>query len=164
MTHSSAVVSLLIAHHLRVAVAESLTGGRLVAALIDTPGASETVLGGVVAYNTELKRSILGVDAAILNVHGAVHPDVAVQMAVRVRDVLAVGGLPAEVGIGVTGVAGPDPQDGRDPGTVFLAIAIGSDVRVRELTVQGNRNEIRNGVVTTAMQELHDRVQEFADS
>src|SRR5690606_15913567 len=98
VTPSLDVVSTLVSLRLRVAVAESLTGGLLVAELINTPGASETVLGGVVAYNTELKRSILGVDASVLNVHGAVHPDVAVQMAVGVREVCAVDGTAAEVG------------------------------------------------------------------
>lgn len=164
MTPSLDVVSTLVSLRLRVAVAESLTGGLLVAELINTPGASETVLGGVVAYNTELKRSILGVDASVLNVHGAVHPDVAVQMAVGVREVCAVDGTAAEVGIGVTGVAGPDGQDGQEPGTVFLAIAIGADVRVKRLALAGDRNSIRRQVVDEAMAELGDRLAEFADS
>lgn len=158
MTVSSEIVSLLREHRLRVAVAESLTGGSLIAELIDTPGASDVVLGGVVAYHAELKRSLLGVDASILNVHGAVHPDVAIQMAVLVREVLAVDGLPAEVGISTTGVAGPDPQDGYSPGTAYLAVAIGADVRVRELALEGDRNVIRRLVVETAMAELAARL------
>lgn len=164
MTISAEVISLLIGQRLHIAVAESLTGGRLVAELIDVPGASETVLGGIVAYNTELKKSILDVDAATLNVHGAVHPDVAIQMAVRVRDVLAAHGRSAEVGVGVTGVAGPDTQDGHEPGTVFFGIAIGSDVRVKELSLSGDRDSIRTQVVARVLQELRDRLHEAADS
>jgi nicotinamide-nucleotide amidase len=161
VTASSEVVALLRERNLRVAVAESLTGGSLVAELIDTPGASDVVLGGIVAYHTELKHSLLGVDASVLNVHGAVHPDVAIQMAVLVRDVLAVEGLPAEVGISTTGVAGPDPQDGHDPGTAYLAVAIGADVRVRELSLQGDRNVIRRQVVDAAIAELSARLRDL---
>lgn len=158
MTQSSELIALLIERNLRIAVAESLTGGMLVSELINTPGSSATVLGGVVAYHTELKRSLLGVDADVLNVHGAVHPDVAIQMAVRVRDVCAVAGLPAEIGVGTTGVAGPDPQDGHPPGTVFLAIAIGADVRVAKLALSGDRNAIRLAVVDEAVSELLRRL------
>lgn len=160
MTESADLIRLLVERNLRVAVAESLTGGALVAELIGTPGASNAVLGGIVAYNTELKHTILGVDASILNVHGPVHPDVAIEMAVRVRDVLAVGGMAAEVGIGTTGVAGPDPQDGHAPGTVFIAIAIGADVRVRHLHLRGDRNDIRRQVVELALDELRARLTE----
>ncbi len=158
MTSSAELVELLVERNLRVAVAESLTGGLLMSELITAPGASRVILGGVVAYHTQLKLSLLGVDADVLNVHGAVHPDVAIQMAVRVRDLMPVDGLPAEVGIGTTGVAGPDPQDGHAPGTAYLAIAIGADVRVRELSLDGDRNAIRRQVVERAMQELHDRL------
>ncbi|MFG2819638.1 CinA family protein [Kitasatospora sp. NPDC048365] len=71
-----------------VAVAESLTAGRLAAAMADAPGAGETFLGGVVAYATEVKETVLGVDTVLLAATGAVHPDVAVQMAQGVRDSL----------------------------------------------------------------------------
>ena len=158
MSGSAELIALLTERKLRIAVAESLTGGLLISELINTPGASAVVLGGVVAYNTELKRSVLGVDAAVLNVHGAVHPDVAIQMAVRVREVLAVDGLPAEIGVATTGVAGPESQDGVPPGTAYLAIAVGSDVRVKKLSVSGDRNTIRAAVVAEAISELSQRV------
>ncbi|MCU1545566.1 MAG: damage-inducible protein CinA [Homoserinimonas sp.] len=159
MTASENLIRSLIERKLTVAVAESLTGGLLTAELIDTPGASATVLGGIVAYNTQLKQSILGVDAAILNVHGAVHPDVAIQMAVRVREILAVGGMPADVGIAATGVAGPDSQDGQEPGTVYVAVAIGPDVRVTRLSLSGSRNEIRSAVVAAAVDLVLQRLE-----
>lgn len=122
------VIARLIEHGFTIAVAESLTGGLLVAELIRVPGASATVLGGVVAYNTALKHSVLGVDASLLAEHGPVHPDVARQMADRVRTALAVKGVPADVGLSTTGVAGPGSQDGHPAGTVYLGFAIGEDV------------------------------------
>ena len=103
------------------------------------------------AYNTAIKRSVLGVDAALLNEFGAVHPRVAEQMAVGVRSVLAVDGRAADVGIGTTGAAGPDPQDGQPVGTVFIGISIGERMQVLELALDGGRAAIRAAVVTAAI-------------
>jgi len=151
---SAEIIALLTARHHTIAVAESLTGGLLVAELIRTPGASGVVLGGVVAYNTELKHTVLGVDAEVLAAHGPVHPDVAAQMAVGVRAALTVAGENAHIGISTTGVAGPDPQDGQPVGTVFLGFAIGSEVRTRGLELSGTREEIRSRVVYESLSEL----------
>lgn len=151
---SAEIVAALTARHATIAVAESLTGGLLVAELIRTPGASAVVLGGVVAYNTELKHTVLGVDAEVLAAHGAVHPDVAAQMAAGVRDALAVAGQPAHIGISTTGVAGPDPQDGQPVGTVYLGFAIGSEVRTKQLALSGSRADIRSAVVYESLVEL----------
>ena len=153
---SAEIVAELIARHHTIAVAESLTGGLLVAELIRTPGASAVVLGGVVAYNTELKHTVLGVDAEVLAAHGAVHPDVAAQMAAGVRDALAVAGEPAHIGISTTGVAGPDPQDGQAVGTVYLGFAIGSSVRTKHLQLSGTREDIRTAVVYESLLELRN--------
>jgi nicotinamide-nucleotide amidase len=147
----SAVVALLTEGRLTIAVAESLTGGLLVSELIRTPGASVVVVGGVVAYNTAIKHSVLGVDAALLAANGAVDPDVASQMALGVRTALAVDGRPADIGIATTGVAGPDPQDGKAVGTVFLGIASGDEVHVVELALAGSRDDIRAAVVVESL-------------
>ncbi|MHA6668656.1 CinA family protein [Homoserinimonas sp. A447] len=160
MTSGRDLIRLLLERRMTIAVAESLTGGLLVAELINTPGASAAVLGGVVAYNTELKKTLLGVDTAVLNVHGAVHPDVAMQMATHVREVLAVGGVAADVGVSTTGVAGPDPQDGHPAGTVFIGVSITGDVRVLPLTLKGDRESIRRQVVEFAINEVYARVSE----
>lgn len=155
MTDLSAdIVATLAAKHYTIAVAESLTGGLLVAELIRTPGASAVVLGGVVAYNTELKHTLLGVDAEVLAAHGAVHPDVAAQMAAGVRSALAVAGEPAYIGISTTGVAGPDAQDGQPVGSVYLGFAIGSEVRTKHLQLEGSREDIRTAVVYESLNEL----------
>lgn len=148
------VIELLTARHQSIAVAESLTGGMLVAELIRTPGASAVVRGGVVAYATELKHSLLGVDAGVLAAHGAVHPDVAAQMAAGVREHLAVGGEPAHIGLSTTGVAGPDQQDGQPVGTVYLGFAIGTEVLTKHLELSGSREDIRSAVVYECLTEL----------
>ena len=105
-------------HGQTVAVAESLTGGMLCSALVEVPGASAVVRGGVVAYATELKHRLLGVDAGLLAAHGPVDPEVAAQMAHGVRELLG-----ADWGLATTGVAGPGPQDGIAAGTVYVAVA-----------------------------------------
>ena len=152
------VVALLKRRGLTVAVAESLTGGLLVAELISTPGASAVVNGGVVAYNTALKHSVLGVDAELLAARGAVDPEVAQQMAVGVRSALAVDGRAADIGISTTGVAGPEPQDGQPVGTVYLGFAIGIEVGHVALRLSGTRDGIRNAVVSESLTELARRL------
>ena len=154
MTSAIDIVAELSRRRLSVAVAESLTGGMLTSELIRTPGASAVVRGGIVAYSTELKHSLLGVDAGLLAVYGPVHADVARQMASGVRAALTVADLPADIGIATTGVAGPDPQDGQPVGTVFVAIAIGMDIHVLELQLDGDREAIRSAVVYESLLEL----------
>ncbi|MEF2976509.1 CinA family protein [Subtercola sp. YIM 133946] len=140
-----------------VAVAESLTGGLLVAELIRVPGASTVVWGGVVAYNTAIKASVLGVDSNLLRSHGAVHPTVAVQMAEGVRHALAIDGSPASIGIATTGVAGPDPQDGQAPGIVYIGLAIGDDSWSFDLHLEGSRDQIRAAAVSEAVRILRTK-------
>lgn len=132
-----------------VAVAESLTGGLLTAALTDTPGASETVRGGLVVYATPLKAVLAGVPAPLLAERGAVDPDVALALARGARS-----RLEATYGLGVTGVAGPDPQDGKPVGTVFVALAGPDDEVVAERALTGDRAEIRAGAVAVALDVL----------
>ena len=137
-----------------IAVAESLTGGLLVAELISTPGASAVVRGGVVAYSTELKHTLLGVNSGLLAGYGPVHADVAAQMAAGVRERMSVGGVPATIGISTTGVAGPDRQHGVDVGTVHLGFAMGADVRTTALSLSGGRADIRSASVTQCLEQL----------
>ncbi len=151
---AAALVAELGARGFTLGVAESLTGGLLVAEFVAVPGASAVLNGGVVAYNTALKHSVLGVDAGLLAEHGAVHPEVAEQMADRVRRVVAVDGRPSDVGLSTTGVAGPDWQDGQPPGTVFLGIAVGSAVRSVRLDLSGDRGAIRRATVSESLTEL----------
>ena len=129
-----------------LAVAESLTGGALGAALVAVPGVSTTFRGGVIAYATELKSELLGVDADQLAKQGPVDPDVAVAMAVGVRERLG-----ATWGLATTGVAGPDPQDGHPPGVFFVALAGPDGSRVEALALDGDRAAVRAAAVAAAL-------------
>jgi len=142
----------------RVAVAESLTGGLLASALVDVPGASEVFSGGVVAYATGLKTSLLGVDAELLEARGAVDPEVARQMAVGVRERAALDGRPADRALATTGVAGPDPQDGQPPGTVWLGYADARGSEARPLQAAGGREAIRAAAVDAVLALLAEHL------
>ncbi|OIV36872.1 hypothetical protein BIV57_14030 [Mangrovactinospora gilvigrisea] len=131
---------------LTLACAESLTGGLVAAALTAVPGASHAFRGSVTAYATDRKAAVLGVDAALLAREGAVHPGVAAAMAAGVRRVMA-----ADVGLATTGVAGPEPQDGRPVGTVFVAVDGPEGARVRELALSGDRAAIRAATVSAVL-------------
>ena len=138
---------------LTVAVAESLTGGLLCAALTEVPGASVVIRGGVVAYATDLKASMLDVPHELLDTVGAVDADVALEMAAGVASELG-----ADIGISTTGVAGPEPQDGKAVGTVFIACVWGKKRVVEELSLSGTRNEIRSLTVHAALRMLASAV------
>lgn len=157
---TAALIAALAARGLTVAVAESLTGGQLTAELTRPAGASAVVNGGVVVYATELKHSVVGVDEELLSEHGPVHPDVARQLAERVRAVLAVGGRAADIGVSTTGVAGPDTQGGQAVGTVFVGVAMGQDTRVQALQLGGDRPGIRSHAVAAAVAAVASRVSE----
>jgi nicotinamide-nucleotide amidase len=147
------LVARLTERGLTIAIAESLTGGLVTAELVSVPGASKALLGGVVAYSTTLKASLVGVDPALLAERGAVDPEVAQQMADRVRRACAVDGRPADVGLATTGVAGPDPQDGHAAGTVFVAVASARGIRSVALQLTGDRARIRQDTVAAALRE-----------
>ncbi|MFC8719960.1 CinA family protein [Kitasatospora sp. NPDC057198] len=129
-----------------LAVAESLTGGLLAAALVGVPGASAVFRGSVTAYATELKASVLGVDEGLLDVYGPVHPVVARQMAEGVRRLLG-----ADWALATTGVAGPEPQGGQPVGTVHVALAGPTGTEALPLRLSGGRDTIRHGAVDAAL-------------
>lgn len=133
-----------------LAVAESLTGGLLASTIVGVPGASKVFRGGVVAYATDVKASVLGVDERLLAQRGPVDADVAGQLASRVARLLG-----ADIGLGTTGVAGPEPLDGHPVGQVFVGLAVLGEVReVRELRLTGGRAQIRAASVGAALRLL----------
>ncbi|MQA02061.1 MAG: nicotinamide-nucleotide amidohydrolase family protein [Streptosporangiales bacterium] len=136
-----------------LAVAESLTGGLVGATVTDVPGASAVFRGGVIAYATDVKASVLGVDRELLATHGAVHPEVARQLATGVRELLQ-----ATYGLALTGVAGPDPQDGQPPGTVYVAVAGPAGTTVTALSPEGQptRPQVRQAATEAACRLLLD--------
>jgi nicotinamide-nucleotide amidase len=149
VSDASSLVAELTRRGLTIAVAESLTGGLLTASLVEVPGASVVLRGGVVAYATELKTQLLDVDAALLAASGPIDAEVARQMADGVRKRLG-----ADIGIATTGVAGPDPQDGHQPGEVWLGFAIGGQVTAVGLALGGDRSAIRGDTVSESLSRL----------
>jgi len=141
-----AVHDLLLAAGATIAVAESLTGGAFGAELTSVAGSSATFLGGITAYATAAKASLLGVDPGLLARHGAVHPEVAAAMARGVRERFG-----STYAVALTGVAGPDPQDGQPPGTVHLAFVGAGVERLLALTLAGGRQEVRRETVRAAL-------------
>jgi PncC family amidohydrolase len=134
-----------------IATAESLTGGRLAVAFTDTPGASETYLGGVVTYATELKASVLDVDEQIIDDKGVVSAECARAMASGVRALTG-----ATFGVSTTGVAGPTEQEGKEPGTVFVGIAGPGLLEVVELDLDGDRGAVQGGTVREALEAFEE--------
>jgi nicotinamide-nucleotide amidase len=117
-TVAAQILDALVARGQTLAVAESLTGGLLAATLVDVPGASRAFRGGVIAYATDLKASLVGVADDLLRAVGPVDPQVALALARGARTRCG-----ADWGLATTGVAGPDPQDDIPVGTVYVAIA-----------------------------------------
>lgn len=148
-------IRLLTAMGRTVAVAESLTGGLVAAALTSVPGASVVVRGGVIAYATELKTALLGVPADLLARHGAVHAEVAAAMAAGVRERLG-----ATYGMATTGVAGPGPAEGKAQGTVFVAVQGPAGPAGTGLQLGGDRRQVREGSVLSALSLLVSALRE----
>ncbi|MEV7631089.1 CinA family protein [Microbacterium sp. NPDC089318] len=160
MTDAEVLVGALRERGWTLGVAESLTGGAVASEIVSVPGASAGLRGGVVAYATPLKHTLLGVDAALLAEHGPVHPDVAAQMAEGIRLAVAVDGRAADVGIATTGIAGPDSPDGQPVGTVHIGVATPQGVRSIPHLFSGTRAEIRrqarDAAIAAALQAVRE--------
>jgi nicotinamide-nucleotide amidase len=152
-TIEHAVLDLLRDRGLTLGVAESLTGGMMGSRLVDVPGASDVFRGSIVSYASDVKTSVLGVpDGPVVSAEAAS------AMAAGARRVLG-----ADVGVAVTGVAGPDPQEGRRPGTVVVGLdlgPVGGDVGPETFEVQlpGDRFQVRQFSVITALSALRTRL------
>ena len=139
MTASAATVhALLRARGATLATAESLTGGGVAAAFTSVPGSSETFVGGVVAYATALKISLLGVPAEVVERHGVVSAECARAMAEGARRLTG-----ATYAVSTTGVAGPGPQDGIPAGTVHVGVAGPGSLTAVALELVGDRDAVR---------------------
>lgn len=134
-----------------IACAESLTAGLVCATIADVPGASKVLRGGLVVYATDLKESLAGVDRGVLDEHGAVSQPTAEMLADSVRHRCR-----ADVGVATTGVAGPDPQEGKAPGVVWIAVASSAGVESRQLKLSGDRRAIREATVEAVLQMALD--------
>lgn len=134
-----------------VATAESLTGGRLAAALTEVPGSSEVYAGGVVSYATAVKVATLGVPEEVVEKYGVVSAECASAMAAGVRRLLGT-----TYALATTGVAGPDAQEGKPVGTVYVAVAGPDGVATNALSLAGDRSEIQAASVEAAVSALAD--------
>lgn len=150
------LIAELTGRGLTIATAESLTGGGLVARLVDVPGASRVVRGGVCTYAVDTKASVLGVSQSRLELTGPVDEDVARQMARGARSLFG-----ADIGVSTTGVAGPGPADGFEAGTVHIACAHPAGEEHRLLRLQGDRAAVRAGAIDAALLLVRD-VLDFA--
>jgi nicotinamide-nucleotide amidase len=140
------LVALLVEQQATIAVAESLTGGLLGAAITGVPGVSSVFRGGITPYATDLKASLAEVNPDLLARLGPVSAEVALALAHGARS-----RLDATFGLATTGVAGPDPQAGENPGTVYVAcVGVGAE-RFRRSSFGGDRTMIRQQAVRAAL-------------
>lgn len=156
--------------HMKIAAAESLTGGLLANAFVRIPGASNVFLGSAVTYDIHAKASILGVDHDLLEREGAVHPEVARQMAAataRLYDQPEYAGK--VIGLSTTGVAGPGPDGDKPAGLVYIGVSLPSADGVltsrhtcaRELHLDGDRPQVRQLSVLRVLEALDDELAAF---
>ena len=136
-----------------VACAESVTGGAVAQALSASPGASETFVGGVVSYATEVKVRLLGVPTTLVEEHGVVSAACAEAMADGARRLLGT-----DWAVSTTGVAGPDSQEGKPVGLVYVGLAGPGGTRAEELRLDGDRAAVRAAAVRAAIVDLTSAV------
>jgi nicotinamide-nucleotide amidase len=144
---AAVVLELLRSRGMKIAVAESCTGGLLGARLTAIPGSSDVVLGGVIAYANEVKVSVLGVRGETILEHGAVSEETAREMATGVCERFG-----AAVGVSITGIAGPGGGTPEKPvGTVCIAVAAAGTVNSTRTQMIGDRDEVRRRSAQTAL-------------
>ena len=149
-----AVIQLLREKQLRFSAAESCTGGDIARRFTEIPGASEFFLGGVVTYTNEAKAKLLGIDPALIEEKGAVSFEVAKEMAQRVRALTG-----SDIGLGVTGLAGPDGDGVHEVGTVFVSMAAPEQTWVKELHLGTFRT--RSFIRRMAGNHLYDMMRRY---
>ncbi|NMO57435.1 CinA family protein [Actinoplanes sp. TBRC 11911] len=152
---AEAAVHRLVERGETLATAESLTGGLIAATIVEIPGVSAVYRGGLVVYATDLKNRLAGVSRDLLDERGPVDPEVALALAAGARERCG-----ADWAVATTGVAGPDPQDGKPVGLVYVSVAGPTGAVVRELKLGGSRAEIRSESVTSVLRLLSNRLAE----
>jgi nicotinamide-nucleotide amidase len=149
------VMDSLRVNNATVASAESLTGGLFSKTITDLPGSSTIFKGSVIVYSTALKQSLLALPDSIIKNHGVVSKECAEWMAQQIRTITG-----AEYGISFTGVAGPEKQEDKETGTVFIAVSGMQDSRTLSLKLAGTRKGIREKTVKHGLQLLNQLVKE----
>ncbi|MGD6962780.1 competence/damage-inducible protein A [Fictibacillus phosphorivorans] len=154
-TLESQTFDLLLNNQLTIASAESLTGGLFSKIITDFPGASAVYQGGVVVYSNALKQSMLKVPHNLITDHGVVSSECAEWMAEEIRKQSKT-----DIGISFTGVAGPDAQEDKPAGTVFIGISIGNQTYSYSIKLAGSRKGIRERAVKHGFRYLNQLVKE----
>ena len=151
------VIKLLREKNMTFSAAESCTGGELAKRFTDMPGASAFFKGGVVTYTNEAKAKLLGIDPALIEEKGAVSYEVAKAMAENVRALLGT-----DIGVGVTGLAGPDGDGVHEVGTVFVSLAVEGETFVKELHMGAMRT--RSFIRRMAGNHIYDMMRRWLSS
>lgn len=149
-------IALLQARGLTVGTCESLTGGMICSTLVDVPGASKVVRGGLITYQTDTKTLLADVDAALIADKGVVSGEVARAMAEGARARLGV-----DIAVSATGMASPGDENDPPAGTVYVGLASEKGVRAIPLQLTGNRQEIRQQTVEQAIQAIITEAKEI---
>jgi len=149
-TIDEVIARLLLSGGLTIATAESCTGGLMAGRLTDLAGSSAYVLGGLTVYSNEAKTALAGVPAPLIEAHGAVSPEVATALSAGARARLG-----ADIGIGITGIAGPGGGSEAKPvGTVCISVSSASDAEERTVRLPGGRADIRDRTTTVTLHML----------
>ncbi|KUO52253.1 MAG: damage-inducible protein CinA [Desulfitibacter sp. BRH_c19] len=147
MKNLESLVKQLKGNNIKVAVAESCTGGLLAAELTSIPGSSEFFEIGLITYSNEAKINLLGVKNSTIQQYGAVSENTAKEMALRIRDIAN-----AHIGIAITGIAGPGGGSKDKPvGLVYIGIAMENNILIYKHLFAGNRKNIRKQSVSSAI-------------
>jgi len=150
---AQAAIQVLTEKGLTVATCESLTGGLICATLVDVPGASRVVRGGLITYQTDTKPLLAGVDGGLIAERGVVSAEVAKAMAEGARQRLG-----ADVAVSATGMASPGGADEPPAGTVFVGVASEKGVRAIALQLAGDRDSIRRQTVQRAIMAIMEEI------
>jgi len=151
---AAALVRALSEKRLHIATAESCTGGLISGAITSVPGSSDVFDGGVVSYANSVKNKLLGVSKETLDMYGAVSPQTACEMACGIAKLMS-----ADIGISVTGIAGPGGGSSEKPvGLVYVGIHTKYETEAYKLNLSGNRDEIREKTVNTALETALSKV------
>ena len=145
-------ISLLKENGLTIATAESCTGGMVSAYITSVPGVSEIFELGIASYSNRIKNKVLGVKADTLDKNGAVSRQTAEEMATHVRAI-----ADSNIGVSVTGVAGPAQSEGKLPGTVYIALADKKSVYIEKLAIEPKSRDFVREITVKSVFELIDK-------
>lgn len=150
LTVINTIANRLIEKNLRLAVAESLTGGHISDAITNLPGSSRFFEMSVVSYSSHSKSEVLGIGGSIIKKFGMISEETAIAMARAIADL-----SDAEISLSTTGVAGPEPMEGKDVGLVYMAVSVNGRVESRGMKFSGSREEIKRAASLEALNFLY---------